>query len=217
MQGVDNSSYSNSARWPAFVALIAGGGLLFALPDALSIGPRYILPLIILVMVIPTMWAHRAGKHDLNQILGYGVTGIETFGLIASVGLLISSLPKPQESPIELLRAAFILWLTNVLVFALWYWRLDAGGPHRRDARKGHRKGAFLFPQMTLAEDDPNFDASWSPEFVDYLFLAFNSSSALSPTDAPVLSRWAKVLMRLQALISLAILAILAGRAVNIL
>jgi len=211
------SPYLPSSRWPSLVALLAGGGLLFALPESLSVGPRYLLPLIIVVMVIPTLWTNRMGKHDLNQLFGYGVTGIETFGLIASVSLLVLNLPKHKETPIELLHAAAFLWVTNVLVFALWYWRLDAGGPHRRDVRTGHPTGAFQFPQMALSTDDPNYDPNWSPEFVDYLFLAFNASSALSPTDAPVFSRWAKVLMMMQALISLTILAILAGRAVNIL
>jgi hypothetical protein len=111
------------------------------------------------------------------------------------------------------------LWLTNILVFALWYWRLDAGGPHGRESEPGHSDGAFLFPQMTILHDAKaagNFDA-WSPNFVDYLFLAFNTSTAFSPTDTPALARWAKLLMMLQSLISLTVLALLAARAVNIL
>ena len=98
-------------------------------------------------------------------------------------------------------------------------WRLDSGGPHGRESRAGHAAGAFLFPQMTMmpearaaAEQDTS-----SPNFLDYLFLAFNTSTAFSPTDSPVLSRWAKVLMMLQATISLVVIALLAGRAVNIL
>ena len=84
---------------------------------------------------------------------------------------------------------------------------------------KSHTDGAFLFPQMTL---DPKIreemgEGDWSPNFVDYLFLAFNTSTAFSPTDVPVLSRWAKILMMIQAMISLLIIALLAGRAVNIL
>jgi uncharacterized membrane protein len=111
------------------------------------------------------------------------------------------------------------LWITNILVFAVWYWRLDAGGPHQRDKRPGHTEGDFLFPQMTMSEQalrDAGME-NWSPEFIDYLFLAFNTSTAFSPTDVPVLARWAKVLMMLQSLLSLLILALLAARAVNIL
>jgi len=101
----------------------------------------------------------------------------------------------------------------------LWYWRLDAGGPHGRDLRFGHPDGAFLFPQMTMQPESKE-DAGqhgWSPNFFDYLFLAFNTSTAFSPTDAPVLARWAKMLMMVQSLISLMVIALLAARAVNIL
>ena len=117
-----------------------------------------------------------------------------------------------------LLRSAAALWVTNFLVFASWYWRLDAGGPHARHLRGSHAKGDFLFPQMTLAPDTQMpLDPDWSPGFVDYLFLAFNTSTAFSPTDSPVLARWAKLAMMLQSSISLATLALLAARAVNIL
>ena len=101
----------------------------------------------------------------------------------------------------------------------MWYWRLDAGGPHQRELTPGHTDGAFLFPQMTMdpAAKIAAGEHNWEPNFVDYLFLAFNTSTALSPTDVPVLSRWAKILMMIQALISLLVIALLAARAVNIL
>jgi len=111
------------------------------------------------------------------------------------------------------------LWVTNIITFAVWYWRLDAGGPHKRNMRDAHSDGAFLFPQMTMevpCESD-NEQENWAPLFIDYLFLAFNTSTALSPTDVPVLSRWAKVLMMIQSAISLAVVALLAARAVNVL
>jgi hypothetical protein len=131
----------------------------------------------------------------------------------------VAALPAHKEAPSELLRSAVSLWVTNVLVFALWYWRLDAGGPNQRDLNASHTNGAFLFPQMTtekfsIAQDE---HARWSPNFFDYLFVAFNTSTALSPTDAPVMARWAKLLMMLQATISLAVIVLLAARAVNIL
>src|SRR5262249_59983925 len=120
------------------------------------------------------------------------------------------------DAPLELLRSAVSLWVTNVLVFALWYWRLDAGGPHRLEARTRHTEGAFFFPQM-MQGAPAGASRDWSPGFIDYLFIAFNTSTAFSPTDTPVLSRWAKVLSMLQALISLAVVAILAARAVGML
>jgi len=132
---------------------------------------------------------------------------------------LIRALPAHKESPTELLLSAVALWFTNILVFALWYWRLDAGGPHGRDSRAGHPDGAFLFPQMTMqpGSQADTEEPEWSPNFLDYLFLAFNTSTAFSPTDAPVLERWGKALMMLQSLISLTVIALLAARAVNIL
>ena len=82
--------------------------------------------------------------------------------------------------------------------------------------RGHHKSGAFLFPPMTN-DGQRALGGHWSPMFIDYLFLAFNTSTALSPTDAPILSRWAKVLVMIQASISLSIVMVLAGRAVNIL
>jgi len=142
-----------------------------------------------------------------------------TLAMIGSLTLLVSRLPMHKESPAELLRAASALWIGNVLVFASWYWRLDAGGPHARDLQESHTDGAFLFPQMTLTHDlrKEMGEDDWKPGFMDYLFLAFNTSTAFSPTDVPVLSRWAKALMMVQAIISLATIALLAARAVNIL
>ena len=206
-------------RWPALIAVIAVGGLYTALPSSLIIGPRWLFLVIVLVLLIPTVITHWQNNHRLNRVLGFVVTGVMTFGMVASVVLLIGALPEHKETPTQLLLSAGSLWVTNILVFALWYWRLDAGGPHGRDKSAGHTDGAFLFPQMTMtpeAKTDAD-EQDWSPNFVDYLFLAFNTSTAFSPTDVPVLERWAKVLMMLQSMISLTVLALLAARAVNIL
>lgn len=206
-------------RWPAAIAVIAVGGLYAALPDALTLGPRWLFPALVLALLVPTVVSHHAGKHRLNTILGFAVDIVLTVGLIISVTLLIGALPSHQEEPLELLLSAASLWVTNILVFALWYWRLDAGGPHRRDTRETHSEGSFLFPQMTMSERALQVagQEDWSPNFIDYLFLAFNTSTAFSPTDVPVLTPWAKMLMMLQALLSLLIIALLAARAVNIL
>ncbi len=205
-------------RWPAMLALLAVGGLRLALPHALSVGPDWLLIALVAVLMVPTTWARRRNDR-LNQYLGYLLTSIVTADMILSLYLLIAALPAHKQSPKDLLRSAAALWIANILVFASWYWRLDAGGPRARELREVHTDGAFLFPQMTL---DPHTkremgEQSWSPGFVDYLFLAFNTSTAFSPTDSPVLSRWAKLLMMTQALISFATVALLAARAVNIL
>ncbi|MDQ6654023.1 MAG: hypothetical protein M3Y84_14940 [Acidobacteriota bacterium] len=206
-------------RWPAFIAILAVGGLYAALPQYLIVGPQWLFPAIVLVLLVPTVISHGTGHHGINRFFGFTVTVVVTIGMIASVTLLIRALPTHKETPTDLLLSAAFLWFTNILVFALWYWRLDAGGPHGRDKRFGHPEGAFLFPQMTMSpEAKTQADAhGWSPNFADYLFLAFNTSTAFSPTDVPVLARWAKLLMMLQSLISLTVLVLLAARAVNIL
>ena len=206
-------------RWPAWIAVLAVGGLHTALPSYLLLGPRWVFPAIVVALLVPTVISHAKKNHQLNRVVGFAVTSLVTLGLVVSVILLIGALPAHKETPTELLLSAGSLWVTNILVFALWYWRLDAGGPHGRDQRRGHSEGAFLFPQMTMIPQERSSagEEDWSPNFVDYLFLAFNTSTAFSPTDAPVLARWAKLLMMLQSLISLTVIALLAGRAVNIL
>lgn len=206
-------------RWHALIAVLAVGGLYTALPSSLIIGPRWMFLVIVVILLVPTAISHWTGYNRLNRILGFTVTGVVTVGMIASVILLISALPEHKETPTELLLSAASLWITNIFVFALWYWRLDAGGPHGRETSPGHTDGAFLFPQMTMTPEAKTEadEHQWSPNFVDYLFLAFNTSTAFSPTDAPVLARWAKALMMLQSMISLTVLALLAARAVNIL
>jgi hypothetical protein len=206
------------ARWPAVIALFAIVGLRVALPRSLSASPAWVPLVVVTLLVIPNVLARRLERHQLNRWLGFVITGIVTLDMVWSLALLIDALPRHTLTPTTLLRSAAILWTSNILVFASWYWRLDAGGPNARDRRAFHDEGSFLFPQMTLDPSDPDSPASgWSPGFVDYLFLAFNTSTAFSPTDVPVLSRWAKLLMMLQASISLATIALLAARAVNIL
>lgn len=207
------------ARWPALIACLATGGLELALPSSMVVVPRWLEPVIILALLVPLNWAQYRGQHRVNIILGHVLSGVMTAFLLWSVILLIRAMPAHTETPVAMLRSAACLWVTNVLVFALWYWRLDAGGPRGRDLRLGHPDGAFLFPQMTLHKSarQEKDEIPWSPRFIDYLFLAFNTSTAFSPTDSPVLSRWAKVLTMLQSSISLSVVAILAARAVNIL
>jgi hypothetical protein len=139
--------------------------------------------------------------------------------MVLSFAMATNALLHRLDSAATLLRCASCLWITNVLVFAWWYWRLDAGGPHVRGLFYGHRNGAFLFPQMMLSpvELTKQNMTDWSPGYIDYLFLAFNTSTALSPTDTPVLSVWAKLLTMLQSAISLSIITFLAARAVGIL
>lgn len=206
-------------RWPALVAILAVAVLNFALPPYLRPGPRWLVLALVVGLSALGITLHRLGRFVLAHAAGYTALGAVTLAMIASLVLLIWALLGHQENPARLLLSAVMLWVSNVLIFASWYWRLDAGGPHQRDLREAHTDGAFLFPQMVLTPElrKEMGEEDWSPGFVDYLFLAFSTSTAFSPTDVPVLSRWAKGLMMLQASISLASIAILAARAVNIL
>jgi hypothetical protein len=206
-------------RWQAIFALIAVGGIYFALPRSLVFGPVWLLPTLILVLLIPTVVSHRTGRQSLNRILGLLINSVITLALIGSVVLLVRALPSHKENALSLLLSGGELWLTNVLVFALWYWRLDGGGPTRRQEQNEFGSKSFLFPQMQIEKDErARFDCiPWRPRFVDYLFVAFTQSSTFGPTDAPLLARWAKILGMIQIAISLNIVILLISRAVGVL
>jgi hypothetical protein len=201
-------------RWPAFVAMLAVSFLYLALPERLSYGPAWLLLVVVVLLLIPIVFTYQLGHLNVTRILTFAANIAITLALIGSLVLLVQGLPQHRDSPMTLLLSAGALWMTNVLVFALWYWKLDAGGPLGRDRPGGASQSSFLFPQMVRQSEA---DQSWSPEFMDYVFLAFNTSTAFSPTDTAVLSRWAKVGMMLQSIISLSIIALLAARAVNVL
>jgi len=194
--------------------MLAAAGVYLALPEPLSVGPSWLLLAVIVLLMIPITISARRGDHGVTRILTFVGNTIVTLAMIAALVRLLEGIPEHLEAPRALLRSAIALWLTNIVISALWYWKLDAGGPLRRELPNGMARSAFLFPQMT---SKPGGDPSWVPNFVDYLFLAFNTSTAFSPTDTAVLSRWAKMGTMLQSLISLTIIALLAARAVNIL
>jgi hypothetical protein len=206
-------------RWQVIFALIAVGCIYAALPPWFTVGPTWLLPVLIVVLLIPTVVSHRMGRHSLNHALGIVINAIITLALIGSVVLLVGAIPVHKEAPLSLLLSGAELWLTNVLVFALWYWRLDGGGPTVRDRRREFGSHSFVFPQMQIEKiERGRFRVErWSPDFVDYLFIAFTTSSTFGPTDAPVLARWAKFLTMCQIFISLSIVVLLISRAVGIL
>jgi hypothetical protein len=206
-------------RGQAVLAFLAICAIYLALPRNLIVGPIWLLPTVVVVLLVPTVVSHRVGKHSLNRILGFIINGITTLALIGSVILLVRALPAHRGSPLQLLRSGGLLWLTNVIVFALWYWRLDGGGPTLRHKQKKFGSTSFLFPQMQIPHDERSefACARWRPRFVDYLFVAFTQSSTFGPTDAPLLARWAKVLAMIQVFISLSIVVLLISRAVGVL
>jgi len=191
--------------------LLAVGALYGVLSDGLTLGPRAFLLGLVAVLLVPLLGAHLRGSHGFARGLGFGVIGLVTLAVVASVFLLVSSSLGGRLSAPTLLQDAALLWVINVATFAVWYWEIDGGGPAQR-RREGHVSEDFLFPQMNL---DDKSARDWSPGFLDYLFLAFNTSTAFSPTDTAFLSQRAKVLMMVQALLSLLILAVLVSRAIN--
>jgi hypothetical protein len=204
-------------RGQTIAAVLAIGAIYLALPRNVVVGPTWLLPTVIVVLLVPTVVSHRVGKVSLNRILGFIINGITTLALIGSVILLVRLLPTHREPPLQLLRSGGLLWLTNVIVFALWYWRLDGGGPTLRQKLKGFGSTSFLFPQMQIPHDErAEFAcAQWRPRFVDYLFVAVTQSSTFGPTDAPLLARWAKILAMIQIVISLSIVVLLISAAVG--
>jgi hypothetical protein len=206
-------------RGQALLAFLAICAIYLALPRNLVIGPIWLLPTLIVVLLVPTVVSHRVGRHSLNRTLGFIINGITTLALVGSVILLVRVVATHRESPLQLLRSGGLLWLTNVIVFALWYWRLDGGGPILRHKQNKFGSTSFLFPPMQIPHDErAQFEcARWRPRFIDYLFVAFTQSSTFGPTDAPLLARWAKVLAMVQILISLVIVVLLISRAIGVL
>src|ERR1700693_553601 len=183
-------------RWQALLAMAAVGGVYLALPRQLVVGPTWLLPTVIAVLLAPAIVTHRMRRHSFNHALGIVNNGIITVALIGSVSLLVATLASHKQAPLRLLRSGAELWLTNVIVFALWYWRLDGGRPEVRDKYPEFGSRSFVFPQMQIEKEERGrFNVEhWRPGFVDYLFISFTQSSTFGPTDAPLLARWAKLL-----------------------
>jgi len=205
-------------RWHTVLALAAVAGINTALPRSLIVGPTWLLPALIGLLLAPTIVSHRMGRHSLNHGLGIISNSIITVALIGSVFLLVTTIPSHKEPPLTLLLSGAELWITNVLVFSLWYWRLDGGGPTVRERTHQFGSTSFVFPQMQIERSERDrYDIDhWHPRFLDYLFIAFTQSSTFGPTDAPLLARWAKALAMVQIFISLSILILLISRAVGV-
>lgn len=210
------------SRVPVYGAIVAAALLHLALPAEIAPGPNW-LPLgIAIPMVIPYAVANQCGLHNkaVRRIGTLAMVALTVF-LVGALGALmfrILTQPSNHHEATLILRAALPLWMGNVFVFALWYWRLDAGGPHVREGGHALPHG-FAFPQMMMDDDQRKqmHAEHWTPKFIDYLFLSFNTSTAFSPTDTVVLRSWAKIMNMIQTVISLSLLVVVAARAVNIL
>lgn len=200
-------------RLVAALATLSIGVLFLALPEYLTVGPNWLLLLIEGILLLPLIffgYTKRMLSRTGIRVLTLIMLGVATAALASGIALLIKSLPGNSNAPL-LLRSAALLWCSNILVFSLWYWEIDGGGPFKRHLM-GHKAADFMFPQQA----DGN-TSNWMPHFLDYLFVAFTSATALSPTDTFPLTRVAKGLMVLEAIFSMIIIVLLAARAVNIL
>lgn len=204
-------------RWPASLAVIIALLLYITLPQRLTWGPVWLIPVIELALLVPlSIAAPRRVPNEATwlQIASLSLIGVVNISNIASLVLLVDALVHGNKATgAELLLGAVQIWLTNVIVFGLWYWELDRGGPDARSSTE-HREPDFLFPQMVT----PGCSiVGWSPKFFDYLYVSFTNATAFSPTDTMPLTTWAKALMMVQSLASLLTVALVAARAVNIL
>jgi hypothetical protein len=217
MSSEDHGSTRRTERlltilWPALVALGVIGAGFALLPDQLRLGPGLFLPAGILLLTGILALLILGERHRAAQRLGVAVMTLLTLAVATSAALLVYQIPERILPPRELLFDAGLVWALNVGVFALWYWEIDCGGPHVRRI-EGYRTVDFVFPQFSA--DDAKLGEGWLPDFVDYLFLAFNTSTAFSPTDTMALSGRVKVLMMLQSMISLVVVAVLLARAIG--
>jgi hypothetical protein len=203
--------------WPARIAVVASLGLYLALPQRLIPGPRYVVPALegAVLLVLSTLTPHRTTEESPHRrVLATGLVAIVTVANLINLGLLVHALLSGTvQNGRELIFAAIAIWLTNVIIFSLWYWELDRGGPRARH-RPDHREPDFLFPQMTTPGSGR---ATWAPSFVDYFYVSFTNATAFSPTDTMPLTVMAKALMTAQSGASLLTIALVAARAVNIL
>lgn len=199
-------------RWPAAVAMLVAAVLLALVSNRLTVGPSWLTLAIVLVLTVPITIAGLRGRHDWRQRLAYASLSATTLLIAASVILLVQHLLVNAIDAPALLSGAAAIWVANCVIFAVWYWEIDGGGPAKR-RRDGHVSSDFLFPQLQIG--DGTSSGGWWPGFIDYLFVAWNASTAFSPTDTLILTRRAKVLMMIQSLMSLVTIAVLAARAIN--
>ena len=222
-----------SPLWPA-AAIVGAAGLYADLPSRFIVGSgggafgvvRWVVPALTLLVLFALGMIRPGGR--LGRVLDWrpeilnltrrrlalGTIAIVSAANAASIILLVHLLVNGAEANASpLLRAAVHMWVVNVLLFGLWYWQLDGGGPLSRPTTPATERD-FLFPQQTEAVFA---ESGWRPLFLDYLYLSFTNATAFSPTDAMPLSRWAKMLMLVQSAISLSLAVMVVARAVNIL
>lgn len=227
--GRRGSDAEHEPRWHASLAVLAALALYITLPPRLTIGPIWIAPLLVLALLVPLSILAPHRHAETRRMRGWGIAliALVNFFNIASIALLINGFFHPARVVVlnsagVLLQHGTQIWITNILVFALWFWEMDGDGPEARahaSAAGEARTADFLFPQMTLSYAggrSPRFERPWKPQFFDYLYVAFTNATAFSPADVLPLTRTAKGLMLIEALISLATIGIVLARSVSL-
>lgn len=204
-------------RIPATIAIAIAVLLYVLLPEALVMKPRYLLPALEIVLIIPLTVSNptKITRESRNlRVVSLALIGVVNISNTVNLILLSGSLLNGSStSGTTLLYSAAAIWVTNALVFGLWYWELDRGGPYARCSSL-RRNPDFLFPQMTAPQSAKD---RWVPTFLDYLYVSFTNALAFSPTDTMPLTPMAKFLMLIQSLISVITVVLVGARAVNIL
>jgi hypothetical protein len=209
------STSSLSSIILAVITALLFGVIYWILPQRLTIVPNWLPLTVEIILLLPITIAlliQQPLPYRGIRIIISTVLSIITLILITGVILLVVTLPdRNTKQASDLLSAGALLYISNILIFALWYWEIDGGGPKKRHI-SGYQAADFQFPQQI--NGNPN---RWQSHFIDYIFLAFTASTAISPADTMPLTRTAKCLMMIQGIIALTILAILIGRSINIL
>ena len=202
--------------WPAQLAALASILLYVVLPNKLTIGPSWFVPALEAVVLVALVVATPGGDvpgSRIRQRLALALVGVLATATLVGVGLLADVVIDEGAAGRGLVEAAAVLWGTIVLVFALVYWELDAGGPVARAHPHLARRPDFLFSERTT--EGRELVPGWQPSFVDYLYLALTNSTAFSPTDTMPLSRRAKMAMGVQGMASMVTVILLIARAVG--
>ncbi|HEY5010878.1 MAG TPA: hypothetical protein VIH73_06935 [Acidimicrobiales bacterium] len=203
-------------RWPASLALVVCVGLYVLLPNRLVVGPHWLLPVLVALPLGP-LSARRHRHPDESSWIRHvtiGLVALVTAANVTSLVLLVHHLLNSDVSQgRKLIYSAVAVWLTNIILYGLWFWEVDRGGPHRR-ASGDKLLPDLQFPQMQTPDQAPK---NWRPAFTDYLFTSFANGTSFAPADAMPLTLRMKVLFTSESVVSLATIAIVASRAVNIL
>jgi uncharacterized membrane protein len=187
----------------------------------LLVRPGWVLPAVQALLLIGIVAANPRRINRESRLLRSAALALAALLSVAnawSAAALVIDISRGKGPPTAgpLLVTGGAIWLTNVIVFALWYWEFDQGGPVARALANQPRYPDFLFPNMMVRDDPLLCPKDWEPSFIDYLYLAFTNATAFSPTDTMPMSRWAKLAMTLQSLVSLVTVALVVARAVNI-